>query len=254
MTFYAGTIGWSYNFWKGPFYPQKLPSSKFLSYYTTQFNTVEVDNTFYRIPNEQTMLNWKQQTPDNFVFSLKFPNLITHVKMLRDCQRETALFIERAQLLDKKLGPMFLQFPPGFGDEYFSDLAAFLNGLPRGLRFVVEIRNQTLMHERLFRLLKDNHIALAWVDSPIMPQNPPLTSNFVYLRLEGDRSKINGLLGKVEVDRSADVKARAEKLAPLKTQGVTVFGYFGKFYSGFPPLDVRHFMENMGISYQTTLL
>lgn len=254
MTVYAGTIGWSYTFWKGPFYPAKLPNAKFLSFYATQFNTVEVDNTFYRIPTPQTMLNWKQQTPEGFIFSLKFPNIITHVKKLKDCQRETALFLERAQLLGKKLGPMLLQFPPSFGDAHFSDLTAFLNGLPRGLRFVVEVRNQTLMNERLFQVLNDNNIALAWVDSPIMPKNPPLTSDFVYLRLEGDRSKINGLLGKVEADRSADVKTWAEKLAPFKTRDMTVFGYFGKFYSGFPPLDVRHFMENMGVGYQSTLL
>jgi len=253
MTVYAGTIGWSYPFWKGPFYPAKLPNAKFLSYYCTQFNTVEVDNTFYRIPNEQTMLNWKQQTSDGFVFSLKFPNIITHVKMLKDCQRETALFLERAQLLEKKLGPMLIQFPPSFGDKHFDDLAAFLNGLPKQLRFVVEIRNQALMNQSLFQILKDNRIALAWVDSSIMPQSPEVFSDFVYLRLEGDRSKINGLLGKVEVDRSADVKAWAEKLSPLKAQGVTVFGYFGKFFSGFPPLDVRHFMGNMGVAYQTTL-
>jgi hypothetical protein len=73
------------------------------------------------------------------------------------------------------------------------------------------------------------------------------------LRLEGDHKKINGLQGKVEVDRAIDVKVWAEKLAAFKTQGVTVFGYFGKFFSGFPPLDVRHFMENMGVGYQTTL-
>jgi uncharacterized protein YecE (DUF72 family) len=253
MTVYAGTIGWSYSFWKGPFYPAKLPNTKLLQYYSTQFNTVEVDNTFYRTPNPQTILNWKQQTPDNFVFSLKFPRLITHVKMLKDCRSETALFLERAQLLDKKLGPMLIQFPPSFGDKHFDDLAAYLSGLPRELRFVVEIRNQSLMNERLFQLLKDNHIALAWADSPMMPQNLPLTSDFVYIRLEGDRTKINGLLGKVEVDRSVDTEAWAKKFSPLKTRGVTVFGYFGKSFSGFPPLDAKRFMENMGISVQTVL-
>ncbi|MGD6934222.1 MAG: DUF72 domain-containing protein [Candidatus Bathyarchaeia archaeon] len=254
MTVHAGTIGWSYNFWKGPFYPAKLPNTKLLSFYATQFNTVEVDNTFYRIPNPQTMLNWKQQTPDNFIFSLKFPNLITHVKMLKDCQRETAIFLERAQLLDKKLGPMLLQFPPSFGEAHFSDLAVFLSGLPRGLRFVVEVRNKSLMNERLFEVLKGNNIALAWVDSPIMPSSLELTSDFVYLRLEGDRSKVQGVLGTVEVDRQADVKVWAEKLAVFKARGVEVFGYFGKFYSGFPPLDVRRFLEDMGVGYQKTLL
>ncbi len=253
MAVYAGTIGWSYNFWKGSFYPAKLANNKLLSYYATQFNTVEVDNTFYRIPNPQTMLNWKQQTPSNFIFALKFPNLITHVKMLKDCQRETALFLERAQLLKEKLGPMLLQFPPSFGEAHFSDLEAFLAGLPRDLRFVVEVRNKSLLNERFFEVLKSNNVALAWVDSPIMPPTLELTSCFAYLRLEGDRGKVNGLLGKVEVDRSADVKGWAEKLAPFKGRGVGVFGYFGKFYSGFPPLDARRFLEDLGVGYQTLL-
>jgi uncharacterized protein YecE (DUF72 family) len=252
MKVYAGTIGWSYNFWKGPFYPAKLPNNKLLTFYATQFNTVEVDNTFYRIPNIQTMINWKQQTPDGFMFSLKFPSIITHVKMLKDCQKETALFLERAKLLEEKLGPMLLQFPPSFGEQHFSDLAAFLNALPRGLRFVVEVRNQTLLHEHFFQLLKDNHAAFAWTDSPLLPKTLELTSDFVYLRLEGDRSKVHGLLGKVEVDRYFDVKAWAEKLAPFKK--VPLFGYFGKFYSGFPPLDARRFLECLGVGYQSTLL
>ncbi|MGD6810751.1 MAG: DUF72 domain-containing protein [Candidatus Bathyarchaeia archaeon] len=254
MTVYAGTIGWSYPFWKGPFYPAKLPSAKLLSYYATQFPTVEIDNTFYRIPNPQTILNWKQQTPPNFIFSLKFPNLITHIKMLKDCQRETNLFLERAMLLGEKLGPMLLQFPPSFGETHFSDLAAFLDGLPRDLRFVVEVRNQNLLSERLIDVLKSNKIALAWVDSPLMPQTLELTADFVYLRLEGDRGNVNGLLGKVEVDRSVDIKAWAEKLAPFKARGVGMFGYFGKFYSGFPPLDARRFLEDLGVGYQKTLL
>jgi uncharacterized protein YecE (DUF72 family) len=254
MTVHAGTIGWSYSFWKGPFYPAKLPSTKFLQYYASQFNTVEVDNTFYRIPNPQTMQNWKQQTPDNFIFSLKFPNLITHIKKLRDCPRETAVFLERAMLLGKKLGPLLLQFPPSFGEAHFSDLVSFLAGLPRELRFVIEVRNQSLLHERFFQVLKDNKVAFAWVDSPLMPARFELTSDFVYLRLEGDRGKVNGLLGKVEVDRSADVKLWAEKLASLKKGGLEVFSYFGKFYSGFPPLDVCHFMEGMGVGFQSTLL
>ena len=128
---HLGTIGWSYNFWKGPFYPQKTPSKDFLAYYCTQFDTVEVDSTFYRIPTPQAITNWKNQTPDGFTFSLKFPNIITHIKMLRDCQRETSLFLERTKLLGEKLGPLLLQFPPSFGVEHLPDLADFLQGLPK---------------------------------------------------------------------------------------------------------------------------
>ena len=111
---HLGTIGWSYSFWKSSFYPAKAVSKDFLSYYATKFDTVEVDSTFYRIPTLQAVTNWRNQTPPNFIFSLKFPNVITHVKMLKDCQRETNLFLERASVLGEKLGALLLQFPPSF--------------------------------------------------------------------------------------------------------------------------------------------
>jgi len=151
---YVGTIGWSYNFWKGSFYPAKLPSPKFLSFYASQFNTVEVDNTFYRIPNPQALLKWRQQTPEGFIFSLKFPQLITHIKMLKDCQRETSLFLERAKLLGQKLGPLLLQFPPSFGKEQLPALSSFLRDLPKENRYVVEVRSKSLLTESFYSVLK----------------------------------------------------------------------------------------------------
>ena len=119
MALHVGTMGWSYGFWKGTFYPEKLPSNEFLGYYARQFGTVEVDSTFYRIPRTQTVTDWKEQTPDGFVFSLKFPQVITHVKMLEDCQEETKVFLERVSLLKEKLGVLLLQFPYAFKPESF---------------------------------------------------------------------------------------------------------------------------------------
>ena len=131
QSLYLGTIGWSYSFWRGNFYPNKTLSKDFLAYYATKFNTVEVDSTFYRIPNQQTVANWREQTPDSFSFSLKFPGIITHVKMLKDCQSETELFLERTRMLKGKLGPLVLQFPPSFGTERLSSLVDFLRKLPK---------------------------------------------------------------------------------------------------------------------------
>ena len=114
----------------------------FLAFYSSRFDTVEVDNTFYRIPPSQVVTNWKNQTPDGFLFSLKFPRVITHIKMLKDCKIETQLFLERANLLGQKLGPLLLQFPPNFGVEHLPDLADFLTELPEPNRYVVEVRNE----------------------------------------------------------------------------------------------------------------
>jgi len=236
---HLGTIGWSYNFWKGNFYPSKVASKDFLTYYATKFDTVEVDSTFYRIPTQQGVINWKNQTPENFMFSLKFPRVITHIKMLKDCERETNIFLERTKLLDEKLGPLLLQFPPNYGIEHLSDLSDFLYKLPRMHRYVVEVRNEEFLNEEFYSLLRVNNVALAWVDSPIMPQISQVTSDFLYVRLEGDRSKVKGTLGKIEVDRTKALSLWADKMKPFLIKDLDVFGYFGKYFSGFPPSDTN---------------
>ena len=240
---HLGTIGWSYNFWKGNFYPNKIASKDFLSYYATKFDTVEVDSTFYRIPTDQAVTNWKKQTPKNFLFSLKFPNVITHIKMLKDCERETKVFLERANLLEEKLGPLLLQFPPSFGIERLHDLADFLHKLPKQQRYVVEVRDANFLNEEFYSLLRANHAALAWVDGPHMPQINVVTSDFVYVRLEGDRSNVSGTLGKIEIDREGDLKLWAEKLKPFLTDDLEVYGYFGKYFSGYPPSDINSLLK-----------
>jgi uncharacterized protein YecE (DUF72 family) len=236
---HLGTIGWSYSFWKGSFYPQKTASKNFLAYYATRFGTVEVDSTFYRIPTAQALTNWKNQTPQNFMFSLKFPNVITHVKMLRDCEAETSFFLEKTKLLGEKLGPLLLQFPPNFGAAHLSDLAAFLQKLPKTNRYVVEVRDPAWLNADFYSLLRAYNAALAWADSPNMPQTSEVTSDFLYVRWEGDRKKVNGLLGKVEVDVQESLRAWAVKLKPYVEREMEVFGYFGKYFSGLPPSDVN---------------
>ena len=240
---HLGTIGWSYNFWKGNFYPNKTASKDFLAYYSTKFDTVEVDSTFYRIPTEQAILNWKKETPVRFLFSLKFPRVITHIKMLKDCQRETNLFLERTRLLEEKLGPLLLQFPPIFGVEHLSDLADFLHKLPKLHRYVVEIRAENWLNEEFYSLLRANNIALAWVDSPSITLISEVTSDFLYIRWEGDRGKVKGTLGKIEVSTQDKLRVWADKIRPFANRQMDLFGYFGKYYSGYPPSDINSLLN-----------
>jgi uncharacterized protein YecE (DUF72 family) len=234
-----GTIGWSYNFWKGNFYPHKTLSKDYLVYYASQFNTVEVDNTFYRIPAKQTIIKWKEQTPNGFVFSLKFPLIITHVKMLKDCQNETVIFLDRAKLLGEKLGPLLLQFPPNFTTKRLLDLEAFLQVLPRFCRYAIEIRDKTWLNQDFYSLLRTNKVTLAWADSLLMAQVNEVTGDFLYVRWEGDRKKVKGNLGKIEVDKKNDVEAWANKLKSFNDRHIEIFGYFGKYFSGYPPYDLN---------------
>ena len=235
---HLGTMGWSYSFWKGVFYPNETLPKDFLAYYSTKFNTVEVDNTFYRIPNQQTVTTWKEQTPVAFTFSLKFPRVITHIKMLKVCERETSLFLERTAILGEKLGPLLLQFPPNFGVERLPDLADFLNRLPKTHRYVVEVRDEKFLNEAFYSNLRANNVALAWVDGPFMPGVDEVTSDFLYVRWEGDRKKVNGTLGKIEADTKDSLRIWATRINPFLSRQMQVFGYFGKYYSGYPPSDV----------------
>jgi uncharacterized protein YecE (DUF72 family) len=244
---HVGSMGWSYDFWKGNFYPKNLASNGFLAYYGKQFNTVEVDSTFYRIPSKKTVLDWREQTPNDFVFSLKFPQIITHVKMLRNCEEETQVFLEHAEFLEEKLGPLLLQFPPTFRDDSMPLLREFLERLPKRQRYVVEVRNKTLLADSLYEILGDNSVALAWVESPFMPLVSELTSDFIYVRWEGDRKKINGTFGKTEVDKTGEIALWADKLKPFMERKIEVFGYFSKYYSGFPPSDIPTFLKSTKI-------
>jgi uncharacterized protein YecE (DUF72 family) len=235
---YLGTIGWSYNFWRGNFYPNKTTPKDYLVYYSSQSNTVEVDSTFYRIPTSSTVVNWKEETPENFRFSLKFPQVITHIKMLKNCQYETDVFLDRANLLGDKLGALLLQFPPNFNIEHLADLENFLKTLSPNHLYVVEVRNKSWLNQEFYSILKANNIALAWTDSKLLMKINEMTADFVYFRWEGDRKKVVGTLGRIEVERMEDLKLVAEKIKPFIDRQKKVFGYFGKYYSGYPPSDV----------------
>jgi uncharacterized protein YecE (DUF72 family) len=238
-------MGWSYSFWKGGFYPKDVPSKDFLSYYAKHLNSVEVDSTFYRVPSEKTIIGWKKQTPMDFKFSVKFPAMITHIKMLKDSEKETRVFLDRVSLLEEKLGVLLLQFPPKFGERQLPLLADYLKSLPKGHRFAIEVRNRLLLNEQVNALLREDNVALAWIDSVKMPLVEEASADFGYLRWEGDRKTVTGTLGKTETNRSENIQAWAAKLKTLVSNGTEVFGYFSKYYSGFPPSDAAELISEM---------
>ena len=170
--------------------------------------------------------------------------------MLKDCQYETDIFLDRADLLGEKLGALLLQFPPNFRIEHLADLENFLQKLPKNHRYVVEVRNKSWLNQEFYSILKANNIALAWADSPLMAQINEVTSDFLYFRWEGDRKKVNGTLGKIEADRTEDLKLVAEKIKPFIDRQKMVFGYFGKYYSGYPPSDIVNLQKYLNSKKQ----
>jgi uncharacterized protein YecE (DUF72 family) len=238
---HVGTMGWSYKFWIGNFYPPGTKSSAFLREYVKHFDTVELDNTFYRIPSGKTTRIWREQSSENFLFSAKFPRIITHVKMLRSCEAELKAFMSKMAQLKDKLGPLLLQFPSSFGQRQLPLLQDFLPALPKKYRYAVEVRNKSLIGQKLRYFLKTNSVAQVLVTQPILQEQ--LTADFVYIRLEGDRSRTKGTLGRVEVDRSEDTVKWASQIRELLRHKTEVFAYFSKYYSGFPPRDAMQVIK-----------
>ena len=135
---FIGTSGWHYKHWRGPFYPDKLPASKMLEFYAQRFHTVELNNSFYRLPQPNGLNNWRDSTPREFCFAMKGSRFLTHMKKLKDPAAGIERFFERADLLQEKLGPIVFQLPPHW-EVRCERLDAFLKALPRAHRYAFEL-------------------------------------------------------------------------------------------------------------------
>jgi uncharacterized protein YecE (DUF72 family) len=252
-----GTSAFTAAGWEGSFYPDGLKSADYLSYYATQFDTVELDNTFYRTPSESTVRGWNAKTPPGFIFAAKVPQVITHEKVLVDCEAELAQFLKTMDLLGEKLGPLLFQF--GYLNkrafrslgEFLTRLEPFLKHLPSGYRFALELRNGSWMDARLAEVLRSRNVALALVDQVWMPRPTavfekldPVTADFTYIRWLGDRKGIEKLTktwDKTIVDRSAELSEWVEVCNKIAGRGVSIFAFANNHYAGNGPATVREF-------------
>ena len=183
MNVRSGTSGFSYKEWKGPFYPEDLPASKMLAYYAGRLPTVEINNTFYRMPNRKTLAGWAEQTPADFQFVLKASQKITHRKRLKDVEDELDYLIPTMGELGEKLGPMLVQLPPYLKKDV-ERLERFLALLPNGFRAAFEFRNATWLDEDVVDLLRARSQALVIADSGKDELlHVVATAPFVYARL-----------------------------------------------------------------------
>jgi uncharacterized protein YecE (DUF72 family) len=257
----VGTSAFTAAGWEGSFYPSGMPPRDFLSYYATQFNTVEVDSTFYRTPAASTVEGWAKKTPEDFIFSLKVPQIITHEKVLQDCQAEFEQFVSVACLLGKeKLGPLLLQFPYfnktkfNSGREFLARLAPFLKKLPKDYQFVVEIRNKQWLSTEFFDLLREHRVAFALIDQAWMPRPrelfdkfDPITAPFTYVRWLGDRKGIEELTkswDKTIVDRRREIAEWVKILKQLMTRNLKAYAYANNHYAGNGPATVKLFWDS----------
>ena len=182
MLLSAGTSGFSYKEWLGRFYPEKLPATEMLRYYAERFTTVEINNTFYRMPAESMLVQWSQQVPERFTFTLKAPKRITHVNRLRDSESNVAEFLRRASALGDKLGVILFQLPPYLKKD-LPRLQAFLDLLPPGRQVAFEFRSTSWQDDEVHALLRARGAILCVTDTDEGDTPFVATAECGYLRL-----------------------------------------------------------------------
>jgi len=216
---HVGCSGWQYPAWRGRFYPVGLPTSRWLDFYCGQFNTVELNSTFYRMPSESTAAEWARGTPPEFVVAVKGSRYVTHVRRLNDVAGPVSDFVARISPLGTKLGPVLWQLPPGLARDD-ERLKRFLEVLPRSARHAVEFRHQSWWHEDVYALLREHAIALCLIDWPGFRSPVVATTDFIYLRFHGSGTLYGGLYG------DDSLAWWAEAATTIATNPRTVYAYF----------------------------
>ncbi|HUI94090.1 MAG TPA: DUF72 domain-containing protein [Chitinivibrionales bacterium] len=194
MKIFVGTSGYGYKEWKGNFYPEKISADKMLSFYSGRLETVEVNNTFYRMPTEPVVMGWAKQVPPGFMFAIKAPQMITHIKRLKNVKEETRFFLKSVSRLGKKLGCVLFQFPASFRQDA-ETLGNFLGLIPEKIPCAFDFRSSSWMDMKIFGLLRDKGCCLCMEDTDEKSVEEIVgTTSWGYLRLrrpdysEGDLS------------------------------------------------------------------
>lgn len=227
-----------YEHWKGTFYPEDLSKNRWLDYYCNNFTTVELNVTFYRLPERETFSKWYALTPENFLFSLKGSKFITHVKKLKDCIEPLEAFFSRASMLKEKLGVILWQMPPTFNADP-ERLKAFLEMVePYGTRNAFEFRNKTWINKKIFSVLEKNNTALCIADYPEYISKLPITADFVYIRKHGKNGNHSTCYS------TEELKEDAKFIKSCLRKKNDVFIYFNNDASGYAP---KNALELIGL-------
>lgn len=253
---HIGTSSWLFDAWRGVFYPDGVPKNQYLPYYASQFDTVEVNTSFYAIPSPSTLINWVESVPAGFTYVLKFPRAITHDRRLVECTDLTRTFLDALRALGPAAGPAFLQFPPDFtrrvNGRTLADYLDWLAPQAPDLRLAVEVRAADLMTASFARFLAERNFALVLVDRVATADlyatwlecvDAGLGPDFAIIRWIGDDR--NGPQGdrELQVLRDEDLARWADRIVELTGRGRTVYGYMHNPYEGHSPASVRRLRE-----------
>jgi len=236
-----GTSGWHYDHWQGLFYPDKLPKSEWFEYYAEDFNTVEINNTFYQEPKRETFRNWQNQAPEGFLYTVKAHRFITHVKRLKDPKVPVERFFERVRLLKENLGPILYQLPPNFHKD-LDRLRAFIKVLPKDRIAVFEFRHKSWFADDTYELLRKVNAAFCVHDLSGKSTPRVITSDIIYVRFHGPTGEYAGNYSRATLQNWADwIK---ENIKGKKA----VFVYFNNDYNAYAVYNAKVLKELLHIS------
>ncbi len=216
---WIGTSGWQYRHWRGSFYPQEVPQHGWLPYYSNRFATVELNNSFYRLPEKSSFEHWREQTPDDFVIAVKMSRFLTHLRRLRDPADPVQRFMERVSGLGEKLGPVLVQLPPGMRAEP-KRLAETLDCFPKPVRVAVEFRDESWFDDSICSILEKHGAALCLADSPHRRTPIWRTAGWGFVRFHEGRANPSPCYG----ERA--LQTWSERIASLWEKDADVFCYF----------------------------
>ncbi len=248
MEIRTGCSGWSYDQWVGTFYPRGTKAIDFLKIYSKIFDIVEIDSSFYRVPDRHTVETWSSSVPENFAFTAKMPQTVTHGLRLRNVLDEAIKFLDVIGILGDKLKAVLIQLPPSLTfREGFPYLKSLVGDLPSGIRYSVEMRHDSWFVDDTFFMLRDNGVGLAWSEIPYAHVPPVVTSDIVYLRLVGDRSIREDEFGKVLKDRSVEIGLWAKELKEKEEMIRHAYVLSNNHFQGFGPATVNLFRRMSGL-------
>ena len=234
---FIGTSGWSYKHWRGPFYPSDMAKGiEQLRFYAERFDTVEVNGTFYRLIEVETLRRWREQTPEGFVFACKGSRFLTHIKRLKDTAQGPARFFERVDALEDKLGPVVFQLPGRFRPDR-DRLVTFIQALPAGHRYAFEFRDPAWFLPEIFEALAQRDVALCLYEFAGREAPLEVTASFVYIRLHGPEGPYQGSYS------DPALQTWAERIRGWSGKGLDVYCYFDNDDRGFAPKDALRLNE-----------
>jgi uncharacterized protein YecE (DUF72 family) len=235
-----GTSGWHYPHWRGPFYPEKFPAAEMLEFYAARFDTVELNNTFYRLPPEGSAAAWKRGTPAGFLFAAKGSRFLTHMKKLKDDGRGVGRFFERVHGLGRKLGPIVFQLPPRWQVDT-ERLEAFLRVLPGRRRYAFELRDPTWHLPEVYGILRKHNAAFCMFEIGGWRSGYEITADFAYVRLHGPGGPYQG-----SYPREA-LKEWARRIGEWERELKAAYVYFDNDQAGYAAANAVELKRMVGV-------